>query len=77
LWRPRDTIFLAGGAAALGAGLWGLLQGFGSYSFYPRLDCLISGPGTVAALLAVLFSLFIPLLAVWGCGRWPYLMSKI
>jgi energy-coupling factor transport system permease protein len=77
LWRPRDTIFLAGGAAALGAGLWGLLHGFGGYSFYPRLDCLISGPGTVAGLLAVLFSLFIPLLVVWGCGRWPYLMSKI
>lgn len=77
LWRPRDIIFLTGGVAALGAGIWGLLHGFGSYTFYPQTDYLIKGPGTVAVLLAVLFSLSIPLVIGWGCGRWHYLMSKI
>lgn len=76
-WRPRDTLFLASSVCALGAGIWGLFNSFGSYTFYPRLDYLISGPGTVTLLLMVLCSLSIPLLIGWGCGRWPYLMSKI
>lgn len=77
LWRPRDGLFLTGSACALGAGIWGLLHGFGSYTFYPRLDYLISGQGVVALLLVVLFCLFIPVLIGWGCRRWPYLNSKI
>jgi len=76
-WRSRDTLFLSGSACALGAGLWGLFNGFGSFTFYPRLDYLISGPGTVALLLIVLFSLSVPVLIGWGCERWPYLNSKI
>ncbi|MFZ5652129.1 MAG: energy-coupling factor transporter transmembrane component T [Bacillota bacterium] len=77
LWRPRDVLCLSGSVGAMGVGIWGLLHGFGDYNYYPQLDYLISGPGTVAVLLIVLFSLSIPVLIGWGCGRWHYLKSKI
>ncbi|MFZ5634068.1 MAG: energy-coupling factor transporter transmembrane component T [Bacillota bacterium] len=77
LWRPRDVLILSGSACALAAGIWGLLHGFGVYTFYPQLGYLISGPGTVAVLLMVLFCLSMPLIIGWGWRRWPYLKSKI
>ena len=77
LWRPRDVLFLTGSACALGAGIWGLLHGFGGFTFYPQLDYLINGPGTVAVLLIVLFSLSIPVIFSWGWQRCHYLKSKI
>ncbi|MCL6610352.1 MAG: energy-coupling factor transporter transmembrane protein EcfT [Peptococcaceae bacterium] len=76
-WRPRDALCLSASACALVAGIWGLLNGFGGYTFYPQLDCLISGPGTVAVLLIVLFSLSVPVMAGWGWRRCHYLKSKI
>lgn len=77
LWRPRDVIILSCSMCAATAGIWGRVHGFGSYSFYPVLDNLISGPGTAAVLIIVLFSLTIPLLTGWGWHHWPYLRSKI
>ncbi len=77
LWRPRDTLVVSCCAAALAAALWGLLHGFGRYTFYPQLDYLIDGSGTVAVLLAVMSSLSVPVIAGWGWRRWHCLKSKI
>jgi len=77
LWRPRDVLCLSGSAGAMGAGIWGLLHSFGSYTYYPQLDYLISGPGTVAVLLIVVLCLSVPVIIDWGWRRWHYLKSKI
>ncbi|OAT81314.1 energy-coupling factor transporter transmembrane component T family protein [Desulfotomaculum copahuensis] len=77
LFRPRDALCLAGSALALGAGIWGLLHGFGVYTYYPRLGYLLQGPGTVLVLAAVLLGLSIPVVLSWGWRHWPYLKSKI
>jgi len=77
LWRPRDVIVLSCSMCAAAAGIWGVLHGFGGYSFYPALGCLINGAGTAAVLIIVLISSTIPLLAGWGWSHWHYLQSKI
>lgn len=76
-WQPRDTLCLAGSAVALGAGLAGLLHGFGAYTFYPQMGYLVDGPGTVAVLLIVLSGLLAPAILNWGWHRCTFLRLKI
>lgn len=77
LWRPRDALCFSVSAGALGAGIWGLLHGFGAYAYYPQLDYLLGGTGTVAVLFIVLFNLSVPAILNWGWQHCPYLRSKI
>ncbi|MCL4440609.1 MAG: energy-coupling factor transporter transmembrane protein EcfT [Firmicutes bacterium] len=77
LWRPRDVLCLSGSACALGVGIWGLLHGFGAYTYYPLMGYLINGTGTVVVLLIVLFGLSIPVILSWGWQYCHYLKSKI
>lgn len=77
LFRPRDALCLAGSALALGAGVFGLLHGYGVFTYYPRLGYLLQGPETLVILLVVLFSLSIPVVLSWGWRYWPCLKSKI
>lgn len=77
LWRPRDVLCVSGSACALGVGIWGLLHGFGAYTYYPLMGYLINGTGTVVVLLIVLFGLSIPVILSWGWQYCHYLKSKI
>lgn len=77
LWRPRDIICLGGCACALGAGIWGMLHGFCSFTFYPLLGYLIEGKETVAVLIIVLTGLSFPVLLNWGWRHCRYIKPKI
>ena len=77
LLRPRDILCLSGSSLALGVSIWGVLHGFGSYTFYPQMDYLINGTGTVAVLVAVLLSLSVPAMLSWGWRYCPCIKSKI
>lgn len=77
VWQPRDALCLSGSVCALGLGIWGLLHGFGAYTYYPLMGYLINGKGTVVVLLIVLFSLSIPVMLSWGWRHCHYLKSKI
>ena len=77
LLRPRDILCLSGSSLALAVSIWGVLHGFGSYTFYPQMDYLINGTGTVAVLVAVLLSLSVPAMLSWGWRYCPCIKSKI
>ncbi|WP_027718445.1 energy-coupling factor transporter transmembrane component T [Desulfovirgula thermocuniculi] len=77
LWRPRDTICLAGSLGAFSLALWGWFHGYGRYEFYPEADVLIKDAATVGILLLVCLGLSLPLLLSKGWKRWPFLRSKI
>ena len=77
LLRPRDILCLSGSVLALGTGIWGLWHGFGTYTFYPQMDYLINGAGTVVVLVIVLLGLSVPVVLSWGWRYCPCLKSKI
>ncbi|MCF6096900.1 energy-coupling factor transporter transmembrane protein EcfT [Thermovorax subterraneus] len=76
-WRPRDSICLAASLLALGAAIYGWAKGLGTFSFYPRLDCLIDGLTELVLLFAVIFLLSFPLILSWGWHNCPFIKSKI
>lgn len=77
IFRPRDLICLAAGLAALALAIYGQIKGFISFSFYPRLDYLFEGPMMLVILIAVLFTLTVPVFLSWGWQHCPYIKSKI
>ncbi|MEW6172891.1 MAG: energy-coupling factor transporter transmembrane component T [Bacillota bacterium] len=77
LWRPRDTLCLAGSVTALGVVIYGAAKGFLHYNYYPSLDAVVKGWETPALVIWVLLFLSIPAVMNWGWSRWPFFRAKI
>jgi len=77
LLRPRDYLTLGGSLLALSAAVWGLAHGCGGFNFYPEMDGLITGKGTMAVLVIVFFYLYVPLMLGGGYKYCRYIKSKI
>jgi energy-coupling factor transport system permease protein len=77
LLRPRDYLSLGAGLPALSVAAWGLLNGYGSYTFYPVADPLIRDSLTPAVLVVVLFYLSVPLILGEGWKYCRFIKSKI
>lgn len=75
LWRPRDYIVLVVLGLGLACSLWSLLQGWSSYSYYPRLAAFQPEEMVLAALLMLTISF--PAVLNWGWLRCRLLRSKI
>ncbi|NPV73673.1 MAG: energy-coupling factor transporter transmembrane protein EcfT [Pelotomaculum sp.] len=76
-FRPRDGLCLAGSIFSLIVAIYGIIHGFGTYTYYPQLGYLFDGSATVTVLAAVLGGLSLPAGLSWGWQRCQYLRSKI
>jgi len=76
VFRPRDGICLAGSIFSLGATIFGLARGVGSYTYFPELSSLFNSGASLPALAAVLGGLALPALLSWGCNHCHYLKWK-
>lgn len=74
-WQRRDRILLAGEFLALMLGIVVVLEGWGTYSYYPILGEIHSYEIILASVIALLLSL--PAILQWGWRKWPLLQSKI
>ncbi len=75
LWRPRDYLVLTAVGLGLVIGMGAALQGWSSYSYYPRLPAIHVDDVERAGLLVLILA--IPAVLNWGWGKWPLLKSKI
>ncbi|NLN86235.1 MAG: energy-coupling factor transporter transmembrane protein EcfT [Syntrophomonadaceae bacterium] len=75
LWRPRDYLILTTVGVGLVLGIWAALQGWSSYSYYPRLPAIQSADVEMTGLIVLM--LMVPAVLNWGWGKWPLLKSKI
>lgn len=77
IWRPRDILCLGGSLLALATAVYGLVEGYSTFGFYPQMDYLVKGPMTVIILIIIILSLSVPVLLSWGWQRCPYFNAKI
>lgn len=70
-FKPRDFICTAAGIAALFAGIFGAVKGYGTMVFYPYLGHLISRED-ILLLLFLHMMLLIPVFMSWGWRRCRY-----
>jgi energy-coupling factor transport system permease protein len=70
-FKPEDFICTAAGIAALFAGIYGAIKGYGTMSFYPYLGPVISR-GDISLLAFLLGMLSIPALLSWGWRHCRY-----
>ena len=75
--RPRDWLVLAGCALSGTAALAGFFTGWGSFSYYPRLDSISLGGPEALQLALVSAGVVLPAAAGWGWNKWEFLRSKI
>ncbi len=75
LWRPRDYLILTAVALGLVMGIWAALQGWSSYSYYPRLPAIHTADVEKTGLIVLM--LMVPAVLNWGWGKWPLLKSRI
>ena len=70
--RPGDVLVTTAAAAAFLLMLLSLLQGWGSFAFYPRLGEWIVSRHQWAALLGTWGFLMIPVIPAWGWKKWDF-----
>ncbi|MGI6488076.1 MAG: energy-coupling factor transporter transmembrane protein EcfT [Syntrophomonadaceae bacterium] len=75
LFRPRDYLVLLATTGGLAAGIWAALQGWSSYTYYPRLVGF--RPEEIKMASVVTLALALPAILSWGWKKWPCLRSKI
>lgn len=77
IFRPRDSICLAGSTFSLGVSIYSLARGLGTYTYFPELSNLFNGSFSLFTLAAVFGGLSLPALLSWGCNHCHYLKLKI
>lgn len=77
IWRPRDSVVAVASLLALLLGVFGEVNGYSRYEFYPALGFLAESSMTLIILALVAGLLLIPLLAGWGWHRWTFIKSRI
>lgn len=75
IWRPRDGLMLGFLGVLTIMSLFLLIQGYGSFQYYPRLGSLKPHDLVWGSLLLVW--MLAPTLAEWGWEKWPVWQSKI
>jgi energy-coupling factor transport system permease protein len=76
-FRAGDFLIMAAAIAALLLMTLSLIWGWGSFSFYPRLQGWILSQYQLAALLGTWLLLMIPVLLAWGWSKWNFIRWKI
>lgn len=75
LWRPRDYLIFAALFTGLVTGIWAVLAGWASYSYYPELESL--NPAELRAAVVIMLTTASPALLNWGWAKWQTLKLKI
>lgn len=75
--RPGDFLVSASAIAALLLMILSLIKGWGSFSFFPRLNEWTLSPYQATCVLAVWLLLMMPVIPAWGWNKWGYMRWKI
>jgi energy-coupling factor transport system permease protein len=75
--RPGDFLVTISSVAALLIMALSLIWGWGTFSFFPRLQDWTFSPYQRSALLGIWLFLMIPVLPAWGWSKWDFMRWKI
>lgn len=76
-FRNRDYIVMAASLCAAILIIRLLLNGEGSFQFFPKMGILIVSRGQAAIAALLFFLLLIPVILSWGWKKWDYFKWKI